>query len=100
MKVLVLRVILAYCVMGKISRKINFLAKISNYVSVFTKSLLYKSIVLLYVNFCAAVLYSLPQNVAQKLQELQNRAMRIILKCNRYIPIVHTYVRNIREEFF
>lgn len=75
------------CIMSKISRKVYFLTRISKHVSIFSKSLLYKALILPHINFCSTILFNLPLNEQQKLQKLQNRAMRAILKCNRYTPI-------------
>lgn len=37
--------------------------------------------------YCSSVLYLCRDSVLCRLQRIQNRAMRIILKCNRYTPI-------------
>lgn len=47
----------------------------------------YNAIILPHFNYCASILYFLDQNCKQSLQKIQNRCMRIILKCNRYTPI-------------
>jgi hypothetical protein len=49
--------------------------------------LIYKSIILPHFDFCASVLYLIDQTKIGVLQKLQNRGMRIILKCNKYTPI-------------
>jgi hypothetical protein len=48
---------------------------------------LYKSIILPHFDFCASVLYLMDKTKVGVLQKLQNRGMRIILKCNKYTPI-------------
>ncbi|KAJ8980268.1 hypothetical protein NQ317_018434 [Molorchus minor] len=68
----------------KISKKNLFLLK------GFTKFKLitvYNTIIKTHFEYCATVLFSLDLNKMLALQKLQNRAMRIILKCNRYTPI-------------
>jgi len=52
-----------------------------------TKLLLYSSIALPHLEFCSTLLYSLPAFKIDQIQIVQNRAMRCILKCNRYIPV-------------
>jgi hypothetical protein len=43
--------------------------------------LIYKSIILPHFDFCASVLYLMDKTKIGVLQKLQNRGMRIILKC-------------------
>lgn len=71
----------------KIAKKINFLSRISNDISLFTRITIYKSIISPHFEYCGTILYLLNQTDMQLLQKLQNRAMRVILKCNRYTPI-------------
>lgn len=52
-----------------------------------TRVLLYKSLISPHIEYCSTILFNLNQNEICKIQKLQNKAMRIILKCNRYTPI-------------
>lgn len=74
-------------IMNKMSKKVSFLYRIGNSLSMFTKILIYKAIIAPHIDFCSSILFNLNQNQIQQLQKIQNRAMRIILKCNRYTPI-------------
>ncbi|KAJ8961535.1 hypothetical protein NQ318_014786 [Aromia moschata] len=52
----------------------------------------YKSIIQPHFDYCSSIVYLMDKNCKDQLQKLQNRAMRIILKCNRHTPIhiLHT----------
>ncbi|KAJ8973423.1 hypothetical protein NQ317_016706 [Molorchus minor] len=71
----------------KISKKIYFFSRVSQNLSCNTRITVYNTIIKTHFEYCATVLYSLDLNKMLALQKLQNRAMRIILKCNRYTPI-------------
>lgn len=75
-------------IMRKFSKKISFIARIGNQLSMGTKLLLYNSIAAPHLEFCSTLLFNLPNFKIEQLQIIQNRAMRTILKCNRYTPIV------------
>lgn len=74
-------------IVKKISKKTNFLRRISKDVSVFTRLTIYKSIVAPHFEYCSTLLLYLNNNELQVLQKLQNKAMRVILQCTRYTPI-------------
>lgn len=71
----------------KITKKMYFLSRISPYLSIFTKMTIFQTIIQPHFDYCSTMLYLLNKNQLQCLQKLQNRGMRIILKCNRYTPI-------------
>lgn len=71
----------------KFSKKVNFIARVGRNLSVSTKLLLYNSIAAPHLEFCSTLFYNLPAYILNDLQTIQNRAMRIILKSNRYTPI-------------
>jgi hypothetical protein len=71
----------------KMSIKTHFLKRISTNLSLYTKLLLYKSIVTPHVEYCSALLFMLPNYRIKELQLIQNRCMRIILNCSKYTPI-------------
>lgn len=74
-------------IVKKIAKKTNFLRRISNDMSVFTRLTIYKSIIAPHFEYCATLLLYLNNNELQVLQKMQNKAMRVILHCNRYTPI-------------
>lgn len=71
----------------KIAKKIGFLARISKNLNFMDRITVYKSIIAPHFEYCASVLYTCTQGDIEKLQLLQNRAMRIILRCNRWTSI-------------
>ena len=68
--------------------KLYFLGRVGKNLSVFARLKLYKAIVAPHLEFCTTVLFGLPDIEISKIQLLQNKAMRIILRCSRYAPIV------------
>ena len=74
--------------MNKMSKKVYFLKRIGDSLSLHTKILLYKSIIALHLKFCSTVLLNIDQGQMQQFQKIQNRTMRVILKCNKYTPII------------
>lgn len=72
---------------SKIARKVYLLGRIGKNMTIYAKLLLYKSLVGPHFGYCSAILIGISRNERQKLQKLQNKAMRIILKCDRYTPI-------------
>jgi len=50
--------------------------------------IVYKSVVAPLFEYCASVLIGVGNTNLQYLQKLQNKAMRMILKCNRSVRIV------------
>lgn len=48
---------------------------------------MFKTIIQPHFEYCATIIYTFDLNKITALQKLQNRAMRIILKCTRHTPI-------------
>lgn len=71
----------------KITTKINLLGRISRDLTKWTKILIYKTIILPHLNFCASILFMFTKGDIDTLQKNQNRALRYILRCNRYTRI-------------
>lgn len=70
-------------VVRKTAKKIGFFGRISNKLNIWSKILVYKCIIAPYFEYCATVLFLATDSDLQKMQKLQNRAMRIILHCNK-----------------
>lgn len=68
----------------KLGKKIGFFYRVSQYLSVYAKKLVYNSIIFPHFNYCFSLLISCTQDNINRLQILQNKAMRIVLGCNRY----------------
>lgn len=71
----------------KISRRLGLLTRLSNSVSLFARLTVFNTTILPYFHYCATVMYMLNKGDIDKLQKLQNRCMRTILKCSKYTPI-------------
>ena len=72
---------------SKISYGINHLGRCSHSLSKWSKLVVFNTLVLPHFTYCATILYMLQQNEINRLQKMQNRAMRIILTCDKYTAI-------------
>lgn len=68
----------------KIAKKIGFLSRISNKLNYMDKITVYQTIIAPHFEYCASILFSCTKGDIEKLQVLQNRAMRKILKCHKF----------------
>ena len=73
----------------KIGKKTSFLNRIGNFVSAYTRSIVYKSIIAPHFEYCATLIINMGETQLGMLQKAQNRAMRVILHCDRYTKIEH-----------
>lgn len=71
----------------KISFKIRYLSRCSRYLTKWTKTIIFNSLILPHFTYCSSILYILGQNERNRFQKLQNRSMRIILSCSKLTPI-------------
>lgn len=71
----------------KIGKKISFLNRIGNDISVYTRCTVYKSIIAPHFEYCATILVGMGETQLNRLQVAQNRAMRVILQCSRYTKV-------------
>ena len=71
-------------VTNKIAKKTNVLNRISKNLSSWTRLTIYKSIIAPHLYFCSTLLFLMNNTDLDILQKRQNRALRIILGCNRY----------------
>lgn len=72
----------------KIGKKIGFFKRIRKKMDNITAVIVYNTMVKPHFEYCGTILYSCcNQGQLERLQKLQNKAMRSILKCNRYTPI-------------
>lgn len=72
----------------KIGKKIGFFKRIRNNISNMTAINIYNTIIQPHFEFGSTVIYTCcTESQIERLQKLQNKAMRAILKCNRYTPI-------------
>jgi hypothetical protein len=74
-------------VLNKMSQKVYLLSRIGKNLNIYTRRLLYTTIVSPHLNYGSSVLFMLPAYKVHEIQIVQNRAMRNILCCSRYTPI-------------
>lgn len=67
----------------KIAKKIFCFGRLAKYMTFRTKITVYKSIIQPHFDYCVSMLLGCNKEDIEKLQVLQNRALRIILKCKR-----------------
>jgi hypothetical protein len=71
----------------KISKKINFIRRLSSKLSKYSKITLYKAIILPHLDYCSSILFLANNSELSYLQKLQNRMMRTILRSRLDTPI-------------
>lgn len=72
----------------KIGKKIGFFKRIRNKISILTAINIYNTTIKPHFEFGSTILYTCCTSTQiERLQKLQNKAMRSILKCNIYTPI-------------
>ena len=79
----------ALYISNKIAKKVNFLGRIGKDLNVWTKLIIYKPIILPHLNFCSTILFLLNNSEINRIQKNQNRALRVILGCDKYTSIKH-----------
>lgn len=67
----------------KIAKKVGFLARISNKLTAQHRITIFKSIIAPHFEYCASLLSTCNKGELGRLQKLQNRAMRIVLRCRK-----------------
>lgn len=79
----------AHCqyVKKKMAKKIGFLFRLSNKVSMFARLTIYKITIAPHLDYCGTFIYFMNQKQINMLQKIQNRAMRAILLCKKRTPI-------------
>jgi ribonucleases P/MRP protein subunit RPP40 len=70
-------------IIKKIGKKAMYLGRIKNKLSMSSKKLIYNCIIAPHFDYCSTVMWKISEENMQKLQKLQNIAMRYILKCKR-----------------
>ena len=66
-----------------VSAKINLLSRLRYKINKWSAEIIYTSMIKPHFEYCSTILYLCKDSDIQKLQVLQNRAMRIILKCHK-----------------
>lgn len=67
----------------KVAKKVGFLCRINKKLNYLDKITIYHTIIAPHFEYCASILYTCTKSDIAKLQILQNRAMRTILRCHK-----------------
>jgi len=67
----------------KIGAKLGVLRRVGNDMIPYMRCIIYKSVIAPLFDYCASVLIGLSKTGLKYLQKLQNKAMRVVLRCNR-----------------
>ena len=73
----------------KIGKKTSFLNRIGSSILAYTRCTVYKTIIAPHFEYCATLLIGMGETQLSRLQKAQNRAMRVILQCNKYTKVEH-----------
>jgi len=68
---------------------VRFLNRIDNSISVYTKCVIYKSIIASHFEYCATLIVNMGETRLNMLQKAQNKAMRVISHCDKHTKIDH-----------
>lgn len=68
----------------KIAKKYGIMCRLKNDLNFQSKIQLYKSIISPHLDFCSSIIFLANETQLSRLQRLQNKIMRLILKCNRF----------------
>lgn len=74
-------------VTSKIARKVNVLGRMRKTLSQWSKTTLYKTLIMPHFNYCPTILLLLNESEIETMQKRQNQALRIILDTSRYANI-------------
>ena len=68
----------------KIAKKLGVLGRLSKFISMYSRKLVYNAIVLPHFYYCGTILSMINCTGISRLQKLQNKGMRHILQCDRF----------------
>lgn len=71
----------------KMARKVNILARLNKQLFYWSKISIYTTTILPHIDYCSSILFLLTKSDTVILQKIQNRAMRLILRCKRDVKI-------------
>jgi hypothetical protein len=72
----------------KMAKKVGFLGRIQQKLTKTAKITIYNSIISPHLDFCSSILFLSNEEDLNRLQVIQNRAMRIILRCHCRTPVL------------
>lgn len=72
---------------GKIAKKYGVLCRLREELTQWSKIFLYKALISPHFDFCPSIIYLANEQQMSRLQKLQNKVMRLILRVNRRTPV-------------
>jgi hypothetical protein len=72
----------------KMGKKYGFMCRANKKLTTESKILLYKSIIAPHIEYCSTLLYIMNDEQIKRLQKIQNKIMRLILRCNKRTSII------------
>lgn len=69
------------------THKSGILCRISKYVTLWSKLTYVQSVILPHFDYCATILLMASETQLLRLQRIQNKLMRVVLRCNRYTSV-------------
>lgn len=73
-------------VIKKVARKYGVLCRINKSLTFSSKLAYVKSVIMPHLDYCSTVLIFASDTQLRRLQRLQNKIMRVVLRCSRYTP--------------
>ncbi|CAG5110753.1 Protein of unknown function [Cotesia congregata] len=74
-------------IINKMARKLNVMYRLGNVISSYSKNLIYKTIIAPYIDYCSSVMINFSLADMDRIQKIQNRAMRLVLGVNKYTRV-------------
>lgn len=72
----------------KVAKKVGVLSRLARNLTVGARISIYKSVIEPHFDYCSSLLFLSDESAFDRLQKLQNRAMRAVLMCKKLTPIV------------
>lgn len=70
----------------KAARKLGVLCRINRYLSFDNKIMIYKTLIAPHFDYCSSILFLATNQQRKRMQIVQSKAMRMILRCDRLTP--------------
>jgi hypothetical protein len=71
----------------KAGKKFGVLCRLNKDLTFWSKILVYKSIIAPHFEYCTSILFLFSDTQMYQLQKIQNRCMRLVLRCGRRVPV-------------
>lgn len=73
----------------KVAKKVGVLTRLARNLTIGARITIYKSIIAPHFDYCSTLLFVSQESAFDRLQKLQNRAMRAVLRCKKLTPVVN-----------